>query len=146
MIADINNERQNHPELIVRDLQGYISPDLMRETLKRRGINKWLRVRRLLIQLKHRWKEEIKQLDMQKAQAKGEYDMRRYLKLIGYQECLVNCRQQIRALCHSPRDIDFPESPHDFGDACLLPSDFPAKPHKRWFCNHTPVKIFEEVK
>ena len=136
MIADINNERQNHPELIVRDLQPYVSPNLMRETLKRRGINKWLRVRRLLIQLKARWKEEIKEIDSQKAQAKGNGNMKQYLKLVGYQDCLVNCRQQVRALCHSPRDIDFPKSPHDFGISCILPSNFPTKPHKRWLYTH----------
>ena len=132
MIADINNERQNHPELIVRDLQPYLPPDLVRETLKRRGVNKWLRVRRLLIQLKSRWKEEVKALDIAKAKAKVNHDRENYLKLVGYQACLINCRQQVRALCHSPRDIDFPESPHDFGTVCLLPDNFPVKPHKRW--------------
>jgi len=135
-MKDINNFRQNHPELIVRDLAEYAPAETIREVLKFRGVNKWLRVRRLLIQLKHHWKEEIQELDSLKRGAKETGNMRQYHKLVGYQTCLVNCRQQIRALCHSPRDIDFPETPREFGVLCELPSNFPVKPHKRWFLTH----------
>ena len=136
-IVDINNERQNHPELVARDLSPYVPSELVREVLKRRGINKWLRVRRLLIQLKTSWKTRIQEVDAEKAEARHTGDMRRYRQLVGYQQCLIDCRQQVRALCHSPRDVDFPETPRDFGDVCLLPADFPVKPHKRWFWART---------
>jgi len=139
MKPDINNFRQNHPELIIDDLIGFVDSPLLRQVLKYRGINKWLRVRRLLIQLKHRWKDDIKELQEQKLIYKKEHDLIKYYKLVGYVEAMIDCRQQIRALCHSPRDIDFPRDKHDFGIACELPSSFPKRPHKRWFWkNGTP--------
>jgi len=128
-MIDINNFRQNHPELVVTDLIPYANADLVRQVLKYRGVNKWLRVRRLLIQLKHKWREDIKLLEIKKKQATGK---ERY-KLQGYIEALIDCRQQVRALCHSPRDIDFPLDKHDFGITCILPDNFPKRPHKRWF-------------
>jgi len=134
-IEDINNFRQNHPELIVRDLAKYIDADVVRHTLKFRGINKWLRVRRLLIQLKSRWREDIKALKDEKKIARLMGDSKRFHRLQGATEMLIDCRQQVRALCHSPRDIDFPSNKHDFGINCMLPIDFPTRPHKRWFWN-----------
>jgi hypothetical protein len=137
LTPDINNCAQNHPELIIKDLQliGDIYSHDIRRILKYRGINKWLRVRRLLIQLKHRWKDEIKALEEKRKVAKsnGKYVLMAEIK--GRKEQLIDCRQQIRALCHSPRDIDFPLNPKDFGEICRLPKDFPARPHKRWFWN-----------
>jgi len=132
---DINNFRQNHPELIVRDLECFVSPSITRKVLKYRGINKWLRVRRLLIQLKSKWREDIKQLQKQKVEAKRTENYKEYYKLVGYVEALTDCRQQVRALCHSPRDVDFPLT-IDFPMACELPNDFPCRPHKRWFWKH----------
>ena len=130
---DINNCRQNHPELVIADLSVWIEPCLVRAVLKERGINKWLRVRRLLIQLKSRWKEEVKALQLAKRQAKKDGNLREYWKLVGYVEALTDCRQQVRALCHSPRDVDFPRTAHDFGMKAKLPTEFPRRPHKRWF-------------
>ena len=127
---DINNWRQNHPELVIRDLSRYVEPDIVRKTLKYRGVNKWLRVRRLLIQLKHRWKDEIRCIQLALPLLSGK-DVN-YIK--GYLRATVDHRQQVRALCHSPRDIEFPISPGEFGDICELPKTFPRKPHKRWFC------------
>jgi hypothetical protein len=137
---DINNFRQNHPALIVRDLAAYVDANLATNILKFRGVNKWLRVRRLLIQLKSKWKQDIKDLQIQKQKAKGGRDWVAYYKLVGYVEALIDCRQQVRALCHSPRDIDFPESPRDFGLLCVLPDDFPRRPHKRWFWRYQGIK------
>jgi len=133
VIKDINNYEQNHPELIISDLGMEIDPEKLRGILKYRGINKWLRVRRLLIKLKHRWKDEIIELQSEKALAKelGIWD--RYYMIKGMLEMLIDCRQQTRALCHSPRDIDFPHDKHDFGVSCELPQSFPSRPHKRWF-------------
>jgi len=131
--VDINNMRQNHPELIVRELSHLAPASFIRNVLKWRGVNKWLRVRRLLIQLKSRWREDIKLLEKRKKEAKACGDYCTYHKLVGRVEAMTDCRQQVRALCHSPRDVDFPESPRDFGVLCDLPVSFPKRPHKRWF-------------
>ena len=133
MEEDINNFKQNHPELVVDDLSSFISPDIVRHVLKFRGINKWLRVRRLLIQLKSRWREDVKELQAEKKLARelGLWD--RYYTLKGMVEAITDCRQQVRALCHSPRDVDFPQDKHDFGIVCSLPANLPTRPHKRWF-------------
>jgi len=132
MIEDINNYRQNHPSLVANDLEALVPErEVVLHILKYRGINKWLRVRRLLIQLKSRWKEQINQLQQEKRNHKK--GSKEYYKLVGYVEALTNCRQQIRALCHSPRDVVFPDSPRDFGSFCELPFDFPQRPHKKWF-------------
>jgi len=132
-VDDINNFRQNHPELIAQDLAQYVNADIVRYTLKFRGINKWLRVRRLLIQLKTRWREDIKALEDEKQIARLIGDDKRFHKIQGAVEMLIDCRQQVRALCHSPRDVDFPQDKHDFGMSCVLPTSFPSRPHKRWF-------------
>ena len=132
MEADINNFRQNHPELIVSDLSAFVDGETVRRVLKYRGVNKWLRVRRLLIQLKSHWREQVKGLELEKKELTGK---ERY-KMQGYIEAMIDCRQQIRALCHSPRDIDFPQNKHDFGTSCDLPSNFPKRPHKRWLLTH----------
>ena len=139
-MEDINNFRQNHPELVVRDLEEFAPPNIVRHILKFRGINKWLRVRRLLIQLKSRWREQINELQGEKAQAKAEGNYKTYYKLQGYIEALTDCRQQVRTLCHSPRDVDFPEKPSDFGAKCELPRDFPQRPHKRWLWRYEGIK------
>ena len=128
---DINGFHQNHPELVVRDLRAYISPVRTREVLKFRGINKWLRVRRLLIALKHRWLSRIKELEREKQMLAGSDSRKAELK--GYIKALTDCRQQVRALCYSPRDVDFPEDYHKWGEVCTLPEDFPLRPSKRYF-------------
>ena len=128
---DINNMRQNHPALVVRDLESYCDAEVVKKVLLMRGINKWLYVRRLLIQLKHRWKDRIDSLESEAQAAKERKDYRKYLKLKGRRAELIECRQQIRALCHSPREVDW-EGKH-IRDM-ILPEDFPQMPHKRWFC------------
>lgn len=133
---DINNFEQNHPELIVQDLEAHVPPEKIREILKYRGVNKWLRIRRLLIQLKHRWRDDFKDLEEEKKIAKELGDFKRYHNLQGRVEMLIDCRQQIRALCHSPRDINFPLDKHNFGPLCDLPKNFPSRPHKKWFWTH----------
>lgn len=137
MPNDINNARQNHPELIIRDLSSLVAPDIIRHILKFRGINKWLRVRRLLISLKHRWCDEINyfQEAVKGLKGKDKYYIR------GYLQATIDHRQQIRALCHSPRDVNFPISPSDFGDICILPDTFPKKPHKRWFWKYDNNRV-----
>ncbi|MFA5395442.1 MAG: hypothetical protein WC346_05410 [Methanogenium sp.] len=143
---DINNYRQNHPELIVKDLAGSATSEVIRSVLKYRGVNKWLRVRRLLIQVKSNWRDRLNQLKVERAAAKEARDWKTYHRLGGYMEALADCRQQVRALCHSPRNVDFPLSPRDFGDVCKLPSNFPLRPHKRWFWIHDGLKEAKKVR
>ena len=132
MNEDINNYRQNHPTLIVRDLAPFCNEAEVRRVLKFRGVNKWLTVRRLLIQLKCRWRDEIVQYEQEKRVARMNGDYARYLELKGYVKALTDCRQQVRALCHAPRDVDFPETTN-WAECQELPLDFPKRPHKRWF-------------
>ncbi len=160
-MTDINNMRQNHPELVVRDVVEYIAETLggfqefrclsreevakdMREILKNRGVNKWLHVRRLLIELKSRWRDALNDIQWSKKLARATatlaYSMKNYKALNkavqrlywlkGYEAAMQDMRQQVRALCHSPRDIDFPADPRQFGPG--LPEDFPIRPHKRF--------------
>jgi DNA mismatch repair ATPase MutS len=58
--------RQNHPELVVQDLQERFNLDegdcdYIRWVLLKRGVNKWLYNRRQFIDLKHRMKEKVKE-------------------------------------------------------------------------------------
>ncbi len=138
-MSDIDNMRQNHPELVVRDLAPYVACDITRRVLKNRGVNKWLRVRRLLIKMKISWAETLGVLDQQARDAKAAGNHRRYHRLRGQIKGVTNCRQQVRSLCHSPRDVDFPKNPRDFGEPCELPK-LPERPHKRWFWRHDGYK------
>jgi len=140
---NIDNYRQNHPELIVKDIAGLWapSPTTIRRILKFRGVNKWLRVRRLLIQLKIKWQREIRQRQLELESLRNDWTRQdEYQFKRGYHKALSECRQQVRALCHSPRDIDFPESASDFGDICKLPNEFPVSPHKKWFYKYNKQK------
>lgn len=86
-------EAQNKPTLIVRDLAAYgIDQDVVYESLLRRGVFKWLRVRRELIRLKDTWKAEIRALNRKKSEREK-----------GYLAAMERCRKDIRALCHSER-------------------------------------------
>ena len=71
--ANIWNYKQNHPELVVRDIARYFPVPivswfiqrLVRQSLLCRGINKWLKVRRDLIAYKKQIKHEVKDLQAQ---------------------------------------------------------------------------------
>jgi hypothetical protein len=127
----IDQIAQNHPELVVNDLaQHGIDPEIVRHVLKWCGINKWLRNRRLIIQLKERWKKQIRidQIAAEKAKAEGRY--KDYVIHTTRMNVLANCRQQVRAICHSARDVDFPQE--SFGEICCLSADFPDRPKTRY--------------
>lgn len=152
MNTDIENARQNHPELVVRDIVDIVRgrtfltdsrleylAECVRYVLKWRGINKWLRVRRLLIKLKERWLARIHHFDDERATAKARAqethhpkDWARYNYLRGYCKALHECRAQVRALCHSSRDVDVPKHPGVWGPLDVLPINFPNLPDKRW--------------
>lgn len=99
---DIWQFEQNKPSLVVKDIvekYPFIEEDFIYEVLLRRGVFKWLTVRREFIRLKDKWKAEIRELNRKKTD-----------KEKGYHNALVKCRQEIRKLCHSERfvapDID----------------------------------------
>lgn len=136
---DINNMSQNHPELVVKDLSGFVDSKIIRRVLKFRGINKWLRVRRLLIQLKTVWLLKMKSLEVEAAEAKREDNFKKYHRLRGEIKGVASSRQQVRCLCQSPRDVDFPTNYRDFGSVCVLP-DLPELPSKRIFLKYDKKK------
>jgi len=91
--STIWQEKQNKPTYIVRDLRPYgILPDIVYESLLRRGVFKWLAVRQDLIRLKNTWKDEIRKLNRKKTPWEK-----------GYLSALERCRKDIRELCHSER-------------------------------------------
>lgn len=72
-ILDVNptniwNYKQNHPELIIKDLERVgASPfiiKVVRTSMLARGINKWLKVRRDLIAYKKNIRNDIKELNL----------------------------------------------------------------------------------
>lgn len=88
-------EAQNKPSLITKDItKKYpnIDPDFIYEILLKRGVFKWLSVRRDLIKLKNKWKKEITNLNRKKNQQEK-----------GYLKALEKCRKEVRILCHSER-------------------------------------------
>ncbi len=88
-------EAQNKPTLIVRDIIGRypaVDPDFVYTVLLRRGVFKWLSVRRYLIRLKDEWKSEVRALNRRKTP-----DQKGYLK------ALERCRADVRRLCHAAR-------------------------------------------
>ena len=106
--SNIWNFAQNKPSLVVDDLiemlghteLGYHMDQEYEKGLKsnlysvllKRGVFKWLAVRRDLIKLKNAWKQEIVGLQGRKTE---------YQK--GYLKALEKCRADVRALCHSDR-------------------------------------------
>ncbi len=63
---NIWNYKQNHPELVIKDLKefGFTNEacDIVRISMLAKGINKWLKVRRDIIAYKKLMRHEIKQL------------------------------------------------------------------------------------
>lgn len=86
---------QNKPTYIVRDIcEKYpnVDPDFVYEVLLKRGVFKWLAVRRDLIKLKIDWKSKVRELNRKKTD-----------KEKGYLKALVDCKEEVRRLCHSER-------------------------------------------
>jgi hypothetical protein len=118
---NIWNFRQNKPTYIVKDLWQYIDPDavdclpgnydrparLIYEVLLKRGVFKWLAVRRDLIKLKNVWKDRIAGSLVTTTHLKKNEDTPRTRYLLayekGYRRAIEQCRAEVRALCHSDR-------------------------------------------
>lgn len=93
--STIWNFAQNKPSLVVHDIVTKypdVDPDFIYEVLLKRGVFKWLSVRRNLIKLKDEWKNEVRILNHKKTQEEK-----------GYYKALIKCRRCIRQLCHSDR-------------------------------------------
>jgi len=99
----VNQYRQNYPDLIVRDLMSEISnSNLVYATLLRRGVNKWLFVRTLLIRYKKLVKEWYKEAEKKMQKANNEY-AKAYWK--GYRDAMFKVRADLKALCNTPRYV-----------------------------------------
>lgn len=92
------NEQQNKPTLVVNDLKDYAPADVVYSSLLRRGVFKWLAVRRQLIRLKDVWKARVTESI---SQQKLHPHRKAYFR--GYRKALEECRTEVRALCHSAR-------------------------------------------
>jgi hypothetical protein len=93
-------ERQNKVTYVVRDLADYAPEDVVYESLLRRGVFKWLAVRRDLIKAKDLWKARIRQSLVDQKHAKHGHEVW-YQR--GYRRALEECRAEVRAMCHSQR-------------------------------------------
>lgn len=106
---DLNEEtidqyRQNALRFVLRDAarELHLEPEqveVLARILVARGIAKWQRNRRSFIALKHRLKSRITDLQQQATKAHGNERHR----LRGALRELVECREAMRNICHSPR-------------------------------------------
>jgi len=100
------NFSQNKPTLVVKDIcEKYpeVDPEFVYEVLLKRGIFKWLAVRRDLIKLKNIWRDEITKLNNILYEAKKNNESYKCNKEKGAIVMLTKCRQSVRKLCHSNR-------------------------------------------
>jgi len=81
--------KQNNPELVVEDLAPFVDKDIVRASLMRRGVNKWLHNRKLFIRLKIKYKLLDKELLHQQRQAKTNKDWNKYYELKGMRKILL---------------------------------------------------------
>ena len=109
---NIWNYSQNKPSLIAKDFAEIygIPPEESLRILMARGVFKWLAVRRELIKLKNSWKKQITEYQKRVAGLKLEVTLTgkpsanyNYGYAKGYQAALTQCRNEVRALCHSER-------------------------------------------
>lgn len=113
---NIWNFRQNHPELVVRDLREKLGLNeeqcqVVRDSLLARGVNKWLKVRRDLIAYKKLLKHEIAELEAQRLSLPRHSPERS--KLLAVQNRVRAIRKDLKALCMTDRWQIWPESVGD---------------------------------
>lgn len=92
---NIWNFKQNKPTLVVEDIcKEYpnVDPDFVYNVLLKRGVFKWLSVRRDLIKLKNEWKRIVVILNRKKNREEK-----------GFLKAVEMCRKSVRKLCHSDR-------------------------------------------
>jgi hypothetical protein len=101
--SDIWMERENKPSYVVDDLAEYCPADIVYESLLRRGVFKWLAVRRDLIRLKDQWGWKITAQIALVRMHKRHNDVYKLGYERGYLKAMEECRAEIRYLCHSAR-------------------------------------------
>ena len=98
---------QNKPTQIVRDLQRYLKEtapkDIVYITLLKRGVFKWLAVRRQLIKLKNSWKDRVRMSIEYQKEARADKDWAAFYEERGFRRGVEQCRKEVRKLCHSDR-------------------------------------------
>ena len=127
----IYGEKQNYPELVVEDIIELIRPfiefletDKQQEEaeadmrnqiyaiLLKRGVNKWLFVRKLIIKLKKKYQKKIKDLcelldrerDIYNQDIAGSIiSQKEYWKLKGELKAYMKIREELKLLCFTPR-------------------------------------------
>lgn len=126
---------QNKPTLVARDLERAfgVPRAATYAVLMARGVMKWLAVRRDLIALKNMWRLRITRTLAEIREAKQARDPARLERLRGRLESLNECRQELRALCHSERW----RCPAFDGPACawaqrIGPLQAPPFPLRQW--------------
>jgi len=106
---------QNRPSLVADDLEVLgISREVTHSILLKRGIYKWLAVRRELIKLKNKWRDELTELYHEAGQyTRGSPERR---EIVGRIKTLEKCRAEVRELCHSDRwqAPDFDKEANDY--------------------------------
>ncbi|MCP3685137.1 MAG: hypothetical protein GY861_20940 [bacterium] len=105
--------QQNNPELIVEDARRFLELseeqcEGLRFILKARGVNKWFLVRRILIRYKDVILREIQYRHKKIHQRVGGKRELSFLKI--ELRVLEAIRKDIRFLCHSERNINWPKS------------------------------------
>ena len=109
------NFRQNHPELVIRDLREYLGLseedlDFVRTVLLARGINKWLKVRRDLIAYKKQLRHDIKRVEADRCALPKGHPRRR--GLLEKSKALQSVRATLKTLCQTDRWQIWPRHLH----------------------------------
>ena len=113
---NIWNFRQNHPELVVRDLAEKLNLDeyqqqIVRDSLMARGVNKWLKVRRDLIAYKKLLKHEVARIEKERvALPKWSPERKR---LLSVQNRVREIRKDLKTLCMTERWQEWPRRVSD---------------------------------
>ena len=104
------NYDQNIPDLIVDDLISELNikdneknRNIIYSVLLKRGVNKWLMVRKLLIRLKKLYQEDIKKCQKDLNEAKISENWNEHSNLKSKIKLLDKIREQLKLLCQSPR-------------------------------------------
>lgn len=132
----IYSEKQNYPELVVEDIIELMRPfigfavkgerleeaeeDMRNQIyaiLLKRGVNKWLFARKLIIRLKKKYQQKIKDLTQILQEDKERYNSgdisqlydalsnKEYWKLKGELKAYMKIREELKLLCFTPRWI-----------------------------------------
>ena len=108
----IEQSKQNKPKYIADDFEALGIPRVISHgILLARGVYKWMSVRRELIKLKNKWRDEltslydilshVKAIRMDPDQ--GLYTYADYRYLVGLTHGIEECRKDVRKLCHQSR-------------------------------------------